>query len=86
MNDEQGHPEDQALKIIITGKTRKEIAQADPPSLPKDLLLDDLFLGDELFDELGQLTVVDETAYVLPDHGVEVYYNNKPLRIKKYRK
>lgn len=63
----QKHPEDRAFEIIVTGKTRTEIEQTEPPPLPKNLLLDDLFLGDELFDELGFLPGMDETAEMRPD-------------------
>lgn len=73
MNDEQRRPEDRPFEIIITGKTLKDIALIEPPPLPNNLLLDDLFLGDELFDELGLLSVIDETADIFPDFmGFEV--------------
>lgn len=68
MNDSgQKHPEDRAFEIIVTGKTRTEIEQIEPPPLPEKLILDDLFLGDELFGEFGFLPCMDETAGMLPN-------------------
>jgi hypothetical protein len=49
-------------KIIITGKKRSEIAEREPPPLPKGVILDDLFLGDDLVSEFGLIPDICESV------------------------
>ena len=67
--DKPNGPADSAFELIVTGKKRAEIEQSEPTPFPHMLLLDDFFLGDELFDELGQLAEIVETGGDYPGFG-----------------